>query len=67
MRVPRLGGSGDGAGLGDIQLWVNPCVDNVVGLVPLRSCHGRFRKEESSLENGFFSQARVTASAWVLS
>lgn len=52
--VPRLGGSGGGAGLGDVQLWGSPRVDGVVGLVPLRSCHGRFSKQESSQGSFFF-------------
>lgn len=54
LRVPRLGGSGAGAGLGGVQLWVSPCEDGVVGLVPLRSCHGRFSKQESSQGSFFF-------------
>lgn len=52
--------------VGGVLLWVSPCVHSVVGLVPLRSSQGRFWKQESGRES-FLSQARVTASAWVLS
>lgn len=62
-RGPHLWFQGEGPQAGGLRRWgrAGGCpalaqtrVDGVVGLVPLRSCHGMFRKEESGLENVFF-------------